>query len=58
MHILGECYVSLDRTPKPWNPAAVAYSHQAAGNRDRQAVTLRLLASVQARNGLSAQARE
>ncbi len=59
MHILGECYVSLGQDSEALECLRQSLnSHQAAGNRDRQAVTLRLLASVQARNGLSAQARE
>jgi DNA-binding SARP family transcriptional activator len=59
MHILGECYLSLGDDEKALDCLRQAFvSHQAAGNRIRQAVTLRLLAGVQARNGQVAQARE
>jgi DNA-binding SARP family transcriptional activator len=59
MHILGDCYRSLGRDEEALDCLRQSLgSHLAAGNRNRQAVTLRLLASVQARNGLSLQARE
>ena len=59
MHILGECYVSLGEEKEALECLRQSLnSHQAAGNQNRQAVTLRLLASVQARSGLSEQARE
>ena len=59
MYILGDCYLSLGRDDgSPGLPAAGAWTAirpQATGN--RQAVTLKSLASVQARHGLVAQAR-
>jgi DNA-binding SARP family transcriptional activator len=58
-YILGQCYLSLGRDGEALGSLRQSLdSHQAAGNRNRQAVTLRLLASVQARNGQAQQARE
>jgi len=58
-YILGECFVSLGRDQEAIECLRESLnSHQAAGNRNRQAVTLRLLASVLARNDLMQQARE
>jgi DNA-binding SARP family transcriptional activator/Tfp pilus assembly protein PilF len=58
-YILGECFVSLGRDQEAMECLQESLnSHQAAGNRNRQAVTLRLLASVLARNDLMQQARE
>ena len=59
MQILGDCYQSLGRDEKALECLRLSLSsHLAAGNRNRQAATLRLLASVQARSGLPQQARE
>ena len=59
MHILGDCYLSLGRDEEALECLRQSLSsHQAAGNRNRQAVTLRLMATAQIRNGLMAQARE
>jgi DNA-binding SARP family transcriptional activator len=58
-YILGQCYLSQGHDEEALECLRQsANSHQAAGNRNRQAVTLRLLASAQARNGLAQQARE
>ena len=58
-YILGQCHLSLGRDEEALECLRQSLnSHQAAGNRNRQAVTLRLLASVQARNDLAQQARE
>jgi tetratricopeptide (TPR) repeat protein len=57
MHTLGECYEALDRDADAIDAFRQALaSHQAAGSRHRQAVTLHSLARVQARNGLAAAA--
>jgi tetratricopeptide (TPR) repeat protein len=57
--ILGQCYLSLGRDTEALECLRQSLnSHQAAGNRNRQAVTLRLLASTLARNGQVQQARE
>jgi DNA-binding SARP family transcriptional activator len=58
-YILGQCYLSLGRDEEALECLRQSLnSHQAAGNRNRQAVTLRLLASVLASNDLAQQARE
>ncbi len=58
MYILGDCYLSLGRDEEAQDCLRQSHDrHQAAGNRNRQAVTLKSLASVQARHGLVAQAR-
>jgi DNA-binding SARP family transcriptional activator len=58
-YILGQCYLSLGRDEEALECLRQSLnSHQAAGNRNRQAVTLRLLASVLASNDLAEQARE
>ena len=58
MYILGDCYLSLGRDEEALDCLRQSHDrHQAAGNRNRQAVTLKSLASVQARHGLVAQAR-
>jgi DNA-binding SARP family transcriptional activator len=58
-YILGQCYLSLGRDQEALECLRQSLdSHQAAGNRNRQAVTLRLLASVLARKDLAQQARE
>jgi DNA-binding SARP family transcriptional activator len=57
MYALGECYVSLGRETEAMDCFRRALAgHQAAGSRQRQAVTLHTLAGVQARNGLTAEA--
>ena len=59
MYILGDCYLSLGRDDEAQDCLRQSHDrHQAAGNRNRQAVTLKSLASVQARHGLVAQARD
>jgi DNA-binding SARP family transcriptional activator len=59
MYILGDCYRTLGRDEEALDCLRQSLnSHQAAGNWNRQAITLRLLASVQARNGLAQRARE
>jgi DNA-binding SARP family transcriptional activator len=59
MYILADCYRSLGRDEEALDCLGQSLDgHLAAGNRNQQAVTLRMLASVQARNGLSQQARE
>ena len=56
---LGRCHASLDRGPAALDCLRQALtSHQVAGNRRRQAVTLRFLGQTQARLGLPGQARE
>ena len=56
---LGRCYLSLGRDADALDCLRWALaSHQTAGNRNRQAVTLRSLAEAQARTGQVAQARE
>jgi DNA-binding SARP family transcriptional activator len=58
-HSLGRCYLSLDRDDDALDCLQQALaSHQAAGNRNRQAVTLRSLALALSRSGQSAQAWE
>jgi len=58
-YILGQCYLSLGRDTEALECLRRSLdSHRAAGNRNRQAVTLRLLASTLARNGTVQQARE
>jgi DNA-binding SARP family transcriptional activator len=57
-YILGQCYLSLGHDEEALECLRQSlHSHHTAGNRNRQAVTLRLLASVLARND-PAQARE
>jgi DNA-binding SARP family transcriptional activator len=59
MYILGDCYRTLGRDEEAMDCLRQSlHGHRAAGNWNRQAITLRLLASVQARNGLAQQARE
>jgi DNA-binding SARP family transcriptional activator len=59
LHNLGRCLLSLGRDADSVDCLQQALSrHQAAGNRNRQAVTLRSLAQAQARCGQAAQARE
>jgi DNA-binding SARP family transcriptional activator len=59
LYCLGRSYLSLGRDADAMNCLRQSLtSHQAAGNRLRQAVTLRLLGRAQARNDLAAQARE
>jgi tetratricopeptide (TPR) repeat protein len=56
---LGRCYLSLGRDAEALDHLQQALtSHQTSGNRQRQAVTLRLLGQAQARNGLAAEAHE
>ena len=56
---LGRCYACLDRGAEALDCLRQALtSHQVAGNRRRQAVTLRFLGSTQARHGLLAEAHE
>ena len=56
---LGRCHAALDRGPAALDCLRQALtSHQVAGNRRRQAVTLRFLGQTQARLGLPGQARE
>jgi tetratricopeptide (TPR) repeat protein len=58
LHILGRCYLLLGRDPDALEclRRAVA-SHQATGNRPRQAATLRSIGTAQSRAGLTAEAR-
>jgi DNA-binding SARP family transcriptional activator len=59
MYWFGRCFASLGRDAEALDYLRQALaSHQAAGNRLRQAVTLRFLGRTQARNGLAAEARE
>ncbi len=59
LYWLGQCYASLARDAEALDCLEQALaSHQVAGNRYRQAVTLRSLGRVQARGGLVAEARE
>ena len=59
MHILGDCYLSLGKDEEALDCLRQSLdSHRAAGNQNRQAVTLSLLATVQARRGQAEQARE
>jgi DNA-binding SARP family transcriptional activator len=56
---LGRCYRSLGRGQQALDCLRQALSsHQAAGNRHRQAFTLRALGAMQAENGQAAQARQ
>ncbi len=59
LYLLGRCYLSLERDAEAldWLRQALA-RHQASGNRQRQAVTLRLLGRALARAGMAADARE
>jgi DNA-binding SARP family transcriptional activator len=57
MYVLGDCYLSLGRDTDAMDCLRQAViSHQAGGSRQRQAVTLRSLGRVQARNGLAGEA--
>jgi DNA-binding SARP family transcriptional activator len=57
MYVLGDCYLSLGRDTDAVDCFRQAVSsHQAAGSRQRQAVTLQALGRVQARNGLAGEA--
>jgi tetratricopeptide (TPR) repeat protein len=59
LHHLGRCYLVLDRDTEALDCFRQALaSHQAAGNRHREALTLRFLGRAQARNGLFGEARE
>ena len=59
LYWLGQCYASLARDAEALDCLEQALaSHQVAGNRYRQAVTLRSLGRVQDRGGLVAEARE
>ncbi len=59
MHILGRCYLSLGRDTDALDCLRQALdSHQASGNRQQQAATLRSLGTAQNRLGLAAEARE
>jgi DNA-binding SARP family transcriptional activator len=59
MHYLGECHLSLGRDADAMDCLHEAViSHQAAGSRHQQALTLRSLGGVQARNGLADEARQ
>jgi tetratricopeptide (TPR) repeat protein len=59
LHILGRCYLSLGRGPDALGCLQQAHdSHQASGNRQQQAATLRSLGTAQSRVGLTAEARE
>jgi len=59
LHILGRCYSSLGRDADAMACLRQALtSHQATGNRHRQAATLRSLGNAQNRAGLAAEARE
>lgn len=59
LYWLGRCYASLERDTEALDYLQRALaSHQAAGNRQRQAITLSFLSNVQAHNGLAAEARE
>jgi tetratricopeptide (TPR) repeat protein len=59
LHHLGRCYLLLGRDADALECLRQALaSHQATGNRRRQAATLRSLASAQHRAGLTAEARE
>ena len=57
LHILGRCYLSLRRDAEALECLRQALaSHQATGNRRRQAATLRSLGTAQSRAGLAAEA--
>ncbi|MGH3173377.1 MAG: tetratricopeptide repeat protein, partial [Streptosporangiaceae bacterium] len=59
MHILGRCYLSLQQYTDALDCLRQALStHQATGNRRRQAATLTSLGTAQSRVGLAAEARE
>ncbi len=59
LHWLGVCYASLGRDAEALDCLRQALaSHQAAGNRYRQAVTLRFLGRAQARTGCLAEANQ
>jgi tetratricopeptide (TPR) repeat protein len=59
MHILGRCYLSLQQDTDALDCLRQALStHQATGNRRRQAATLTSLGTAQSRVGLAAEARE
>ena len=59
LHNIGRCFLSLGRGADAVDSLQQALaSHQAAGNRNRQAVTLRSLAQAQARGDRPAQACE
>ena len=59
LHILGRCYSSLRREAEAMTCLQQALaSHQATGNRHRQAATLKSLGTAQSRAGLAAEARE
>ena len=58
LHILGRCYLSLRRDADALDCLRQALaSHQATGNRRRQAATLKSLGTAESRAGLAAQAR-
>jgi len=59
LHILGRCYLSLGRDTDALGCLQEALdSHQASGNRQQQAATLRSLGTAQSRLGLAAEAHQ
>ncbi len=59
LHILGRCYLSLGRDTDALGCLQQALgSHQASGNRQRQAATLKSLGTAQSRVGLVGEARK
>jgi tetratricopeptide (TPR) repeat protein len=59
LHILGRCYLSLGRGPDALGCLQQALaSHQASGNRQQQAATLKSLGTAQSRVGLAAEAQD
>jgi tetratricopeptide (TPR) repeat protein len=59
LHMLGRSYLSLNRDAEALSCLRQALaSHQASGNRGRQAATLATLATAQSRAGQAAEARE
>src|SRR5690348_11778306 len=59
LHMLGRCYLSLGRDTEALSCLQQALaSHQASGNRGRQAATLTTLGTAQSRAGQAAEARE
>ena len=59
LHILGRCYLQLRREADALECLQQALaSHQAAGNKPRQAATLRSMGTAQRRVGLTAEARD
>jgi DNA-binding SARP family transcriptional activator len=59
LHMLGRCHLSLGRDAEALSCLQQALaSHQASGNRGRQAATLTTLGTAQSRAGQAAEARE